>query len=387
LQNFLAPPPFPLFSTYETYESAEVPCLEIFPHSPQAVRIDNQTPRLKHNPEKTKPNPNPVMKPYTYSLLAAALACGMAQGAATAYTTPVGYVTQTLKPDIANLIGLTVHSPTVAAGVIDAESSSSVTDNEVNFTTLLTGGTTYVLELPGGVIQEVTSWTAGTLNTPQDITASVTPLTTAYKLRKASTVADVFGATNSAGILSTATGDASTCDNVLLVNASGTAFDTVFYFDDGTATGWYDLDFNEVSNRAIVYTDGLYVRRLAGSDINLVISGEVKTTPTTTVLIPGNNFAGSVYPAGSTLANSGISASLIPSTDGSTDSCDIVLLPKADGSYGTYFFFNDGTASGWYDLDFNDSNATELTSGLVVQSKSLVNKNATLSAPPSYSSL
>jgi hypothetical protein len=53
------------------------------------------------------------MKALTYSLFAAAAACCFASAQTTAYTTPVGYVTETLAPGRFNLVGLTVHNPTV----------------------------------------------------------------------------------------------------------------------------------------------------------------------------------------------------------------------------------------------------------------------------------
>ena len=92
------------------------------------------------------------MKTTLYSLALAAVTCGLAGAqATTAYTTPVGYVTQTAATGKFNLVGLTVQNPVVASGVLDASTATSVTDNEVNFTTLpLVTGETYVLELTNG---------------------------------------------------------------------------------------------------------------------------------------------------------------------------------------------------------------------------------------------
>ena len=118
-----------------------------------------------HKPKKIDIVPkssqnNPVMKPiYSYALLAAFAAVGSAS-AVEAVTTPVGYVTQTLSPEKYNLVSLTMQNPSVASGVITAEDSAFVATTGVDFTAILTPGTIYILELPDGTIQEISSWSA-----------------------------------------------------------------------------------------------------------------------------------------------------------------------------------------------------------------------------------
>ena len=325
------------------------------------------------------------MKTYIpYSLLLAAAASGLAYGQ-TAYTTPVGYVSLSMPANSATLLGLTLHQPTRAAGILDAESATSVTDNEVNFTTLLGASgaatPTYILELPNGVIQEVMSWSSNTLTTSQNITSFVTPGTTTYKLRKASTISDVFGATNSAGLKATPTGDAGTYDEVLVLNAAGTAFVTAFYYNDGTFQTWYDTNFNDVSNLPLVYADALYVRRKSGLPLTLVNSGEVKTSATTITILPGNTFAGTVNPAGSTLGNSGLQNFVDPDNGVVGDAFDKVLIQQPNGSYVAYNYYNDGSFTSWYDANFVDAVNVPLSPGVVVQSATPTPKNATINAP------
>jgi hypothetical protein len=320
------------------------------------------------------------MKPYTYSLLAAALACGMAHGA-TAYTTPVGYVTETLKGGQYNLFGLTVHSPTVVAGVIDAESSTSVTDTESNFTTLLTAGSTYVLELDGGVIQEVVSWSGSALTTPADITAYVTPGTTKFKIRKAPTISELFGSTNSAGLQATPDGDFATADVIYVPNGTG-GFDQIFY-DDSTP-GWVDLLFNDMADKPVVYTDGILIQR-KGADLNLTFSGEIKTTPTVLVTESQFTYLGNVYPVGSTLGNSGLTSAVQKTPDGDFNTADLVYIPDGIGGYKVAFY--DDSTPGWVDLLFNDLSAEPLKSGMIIQRRSGTPYNINLTPPASYSSL
>jgi hypothetical protein len=325
------------------------------------------------------------MKPYLFSIIAAAAAIGFAQ-AETAYTTPVGYVTSPLAPNQFNLISMTVHNATVSAGVIDGESASpnSITDNEVDFTTLLTAGATYILELPNGLIQEVTSWSGSTLNTPQDITGSVIPATTTYKLRKAATVSDVFGATNSAGLTASPDGDPSIADTILIYN--GVAFDTVYYYDDGSFEGWFDDIGNPAENYIVNYADGLYVKRVAGSTINLVVTGEVKTVPTSGVLSPGFNYLGAVAPVGLDLDGSGLQNFISQSADGDPATVDNILIP--DGAvYRTCYYFNDGAGfEGWFDDVGNPAGDAELSSGFLIFNRG-GSKSYTVAVPAGFSSL
>jgi hypothetical protein len=319
----------------------------------------------------------------TYSLLAAAAACSLANAQTTAYTTPVGYVSNVLAPNQFNLVGLSLHEPTIASGVIDAESSSSVTDAEVNFTTLLSAGQTYILELPNGVIQEVTAWSASTLTTPNNITNSVNPGTTTYKLRKAATIGSVFGLTNTAGLTPSTDGDLTTCDLIQIFN--GTGFDTIYYFNDGAGTeGWYDDANNPAVDKPIVYSDGIFVKRIGGSNISLVVSGEVKTNPTSGVLASGFNYLNGVAPVGLSLGASTLESFLTPSVDGDLTTCDLVLLPASGGSYTTCYYFNDGAGTtGWYDDANNPAQSFDLSSGFLIFNVGGV-KPYTVSVPASY---
>ena len=309
----------------------------------------------------------------------------MAYSAETAYTTPVGYTTASLPANQATLVGLTVHSPTKVAGVLDAVTATDVTDDDVDFVALLgasgASSPTYILELPDGTIQEITSWTTNVLTTQQSLVPFVTPETTTYKLRKAATIADVFGANNSAGLKSSPTGNVGTYDEVLVLNAAGTAFISCFYYDDGSFTSWYDTSFNDVTNLPLIYADAIYVRRLAGDPVSLVVSGEVKTTPTNLTVLPGNTFASAINPAGTTLGNSGLKDFLVPDDGTVPADFDKVLVQQPNGAYITYNYYNDGSFESWYDASFNDATNVPITSGIVIQSQTATPKSAVINAP------
>jgi hypothetical protein len=325
------------------------------------------------------------MKPKSIkSLLALALlAPGALFAQTTAKTTPVGYVTEVLTAGQDNFMGLTMHSPTIAAGVLTAEAVDKVTTSGVNFTTLLAANATYILELPDGTIQEVTSWTATELLTPQDVTAVVVPNTTTYKLRKAKSIKDVFGVTNTAGLKPSVDGGTTDADLILVPNGLG-GFDTYFYYNDGVDQLWANTDLEDKGDTALIYTDGMIVRRRAGSVINLVVDGEVKKDPTKLVVIPGDNIVGSVYPVGVTLANTTFSTQVIPSTDGSTGNADNILLPDGAG-FLTFIYYNDGVDALWANTDLENKDLQPLTSGYIFRSRSVVNKQLNHVAPgPNY---
>lgn len=326
----------------------------------------------------------------TYSLLAAAFACGLASAQTTAYTTPVGYVSTLLSPNKYNLIAVTLHEPTVSAGVVTGESATDVSMTGVDFTTLLTAGSVYILELPDGTIQEISAWTATSLTTPEDISGKVTPGTTTYKLRKASTVASVFGAANSAGLTADNDDDSTNNDQILVPNTSG-AFDTVYYFTGNldAPAGWYDDQGNPADTKVLNYADGMFVQRVAGSDKTLVVAGEIKTKPTSNALLTGYNFLGAVSPVGLTLGTSGLKDFLThAATDEDVATADKVLTQNPDGAYRTMYYFdgNLDAPAGWYDDQGNPSDDAVLDSGFLVENLG-VGKNYTIAVPAAYLSL
>lgn len=314
-----------------------------------------------------------------YSLLLAAASCGLALGADTAYTTPVGYTTsEVLKQNQYNLIGITLHNPTVSAGIIVGESATSVTVSGVDFTAILTAGNTYVLELSNGVIQEITSWTATTLNTPQDITSFVNPNTTTFKLRQASTIAQLFGAANESGLQGTPDGDSNKADQIFIPNGAG--FTVVFY---DVTDGWVDTSFNGASNLPVVYTDGILIQR-RGVDKTLVFTGEVKTTPTAIVTENQYTYLSSVYPVGVTLGNSGLSNFVKHTPDGDSSTADLVYITNGTGGYDVAFY--DDT-DGWVNTSFDGVADKAITSGFIIQRRAASAYMATITPPAYYSSL
>jgi hypothetical protein len=347
---------------------------------PAKLRVSQNTP--------TNMNTNRFSSLLAFGLLAANVT--WAQNTAT--TTPVGYVTKTLPASQFSFVGLTVHHPVLLDTVATDVSATTVSASGVNFDNLLgvhsNTSPTYIIELADGTISEVSNWnSAGLLTVGENLTESITPNTTTFKLRKASTVSDVFGATNSVGLKADVDGDyAANADLIYIIGAGGTPT-IVYYYDDGSTQGWYTANGDDASQLPIIYADGFYIKRQQGSSLNLVMSGEVKNAPTKGVLIKGYNFLSSVAPVGATLGNSGLSNFLSPDTTGDyqASSVDNVLIPQANGSFILAYYYNDGDIQGWYTAAGDDATNIALDGAFIVLNRG--NTKPYTIAIPNYTGL
>lgn len=199
-----------------------------------------------------------------------------------------------IESGVFNLVDLGLHEQVVISGSIDSIASNDngtpgddsddfavITENNVTLTTPLgaTGTATYVLEITSGslagVVQEVSTWTSNTLTIPQDLASEGLVAGTTYKIRPAATIASVFGATNTVGLLE---GTSTSADQILIPDGVG-GFDFYYYSPGGgfSTEGWRkvgagDADF---SATPIIYTDAIFVNRRGGSNFTLTQSGEV----------------------------------------------------------------------------------------------------------------
>lgn len=330
------------------------------------------------------------MKPIIpFALLGALLAIGAAKAAT---TTPVGYNTQKIVAGQFNVIGLDMHQPTLAAGILDAVTSNSVSDTQVDFSTIVTPGTTYILEITNGsgngIIQESIGTSGSALSLSADITSIVTPGTTTYVLREASTIADIFGAANSVGLQASANADPAEADVIYLPDGAG-GFTQIFYSTADGFTGWFDtVNFADASNTPIVYTDGFVVERKGATTLDLVVSGELKKTPTVLSIDQPFTYVGGVYPAGSTFGTTNLSTFVQGSANADPAEADIFYLPDGLGGFVQYFYSTADGFTGWFDtVNFGDASGVELTPGILVERRAPAPYSATLSVPGFYSGL
>ncbi|MBT8037515.1 MAG: hypothetical protein KJO21_08220 [Verrucomicrobiae bacterium] len=339
---------------------------------------------------------------YTTITTLAALLLGIAGAfAQSAYTKPSGFVTHTLKAGQFNLIGLTLHAPVTVSGAFETVDGTTLTDSDVNFGTSLTAGKTYILEITAatdtslnGTIQEVTVWDGNTITTPQNLVTDGLVVGDQYQLRAAKTLQGIFGANNEAGLKEGASG---TADLVWIPDGSG-GFDKYYYspaqsFPVVVAEGWKLLSGADAPEVPIFFADAFFVQRRGATDLDLVITGSIVTT-SVSVAVPNNfTFISSLFPVGSTLANSGLGGSLL---HGFAGTADLLWLPKDDASGYDIYYYHPGSTfpqvveAGWKLVggDVNvDQATTILKSGMIIQRRAATGFNVPVTPPSSYSGL
>lgn len=296
-------------------------------------------------------------------------------GAPVGYTTPVGGMSERLRPGM-NVIGLSLHHGAFVSGTIGsigkdfAELVGTGTDAKGVDRLRLVQGKTYIFEIVGGqkagVIQEITAWQGHRLTLPDDLAAAGVKPGDPFSIRQAATLNSIFdprftplkkGA------------DPATADLVMI--PQGTSFGDfrhcfIAALPGGTAA-WLDAaTFEPVGDLPLVYPDGLVVRCQGPQDLQISFGGEIKPGPTRSVVKPGLNLIASPSPAGGFLQDLGLADDLRKSDD--FMDADKVWL--ADGPYGhfiTYFL----TAGGQW---VNASNGEDVTKKIPVGSAMLIER-------------
>lgn len=310
-----------------------------------------------------------------------------------AYTKPAGFVTHTLKAGQFNLIGLTLHQPVTVSGAFETVSGTSLTDSQVNFSSALTTGKTYILEITdandpalNGTIQEVTEWNGNTLTTPQNLAADGLVAGDKYQIRAASTIADVFGAANETGLQGGAS--SGVADNVYLPTASG--FDVYYYSTGGfVGVGWRKVGggSTDCANQPIFLADGFYVLR-RGDDLDFVVTGAVKVEDTSLAITKEYTRVSGIFPVGSTFASSKLELGL---TGGASSGvADNVMVQIPAGGFDVYYYSTGGFVGvGWRKVGAGntDQSNVELPSAFIIKRVSDTDFNLKLNKPTEYENL
>lgn len=335
------------------------------------------------------------MKNTTIITMAALLlgSSGLHAEETTAYTKPSGFVTHTLKAGQFNLIGLTLHEAITVSGKFSAVAGTTLSDSNVAFDTVLTSGKTYVLEITSGAlngtIQEVTAWSGNDITTPDDLTVggAVVAVDDTYQLRPAMTLADVFGADNTAGLLGGAS--STLADNIYLRKPGG--FDTYYYSTGGFfGVGWRKVGggATDYADQPVMLTDSFYIFRKGDADLDFVLTGTVKTVKTSTAITETFSFVSGLYPVGSTLSSSGMQSSL---TGGDSSTlADKVMFRKVDGGFDNYYYSTGGFFGvGWRKVGAGnvDQGDVELPSAFIINRVGNSDFNLGINPPASYGDL
>ncbi|MEN8695539.1 MAG: hypothetical protein ACN4GG_04750 [Akkermansiaceae bacterium] len=316
------------------------------------------------------------------------------------YTTPSGYVKYDLQNGF-NYLGLTVHETVIASGIIGTPAGTTLPTSIIDLTTSLgasDANSKVIIEITGGdhvgYILEATAWSGADFTGVAGLGSLASLEGDTFQVRKATSISDLFGATNTVGLTE---GTLQTAD-VIWVSAGSGGFDKYFYspgdptaFPVPIAEGWKDSVGNDASNAKINYLDGIFIQR-RGSLLSITVFGEIKTT-STNIAIEGNgfNFFSGIYPAATTLSDSNLSTVL---THGDLATGDIVWMPDGVSSWKKYYY-TDGDPSafpvpvtaGWKDSVGADASAIEITSGMVIQRRSTTATNALYTPHILYNSL
>lgn len=336
------------------------------------------------------------MNLYKYALLTTAAACGLASAAETAYTTPVGYTTTTLITGKYNLLGITVQQPTVFSGVFNATQSTTAATLVVTgadfSSAVIVPSQSYCVEVNNGTnsgtVFEIpdTSFNDSTDTITVGAPLDTTPFASAsFTIRRVATIADIFGATNQAGLLS---GTSTSNSDVLYIPNAAGALEQYWYSSGGLAgVGWRKFAGGTTPRGSVLlsYIDSFYVYRRGSTDLNLVTSGTVMARSTNLPLFTGYNYVGTVYPVGATLATSNLEATLTKGT--STSNSDVVWVPNATtGVLEQYWYSSGGLAGvGWRKFAGGITSQSDLplSGGVIIQRRG-ASVNALINPPASY---
>jgi hypothetical protein len=324
--------------------------------------------------------------------------------AETAYTRPVGYVTLTALAGKANLLGLTMHRPTVYAGVAETISGTTLTEIQNNLVPDFGSGA-YLLELDGAVsdgkVIPITGATSQTLTLAEflpnqsNVGFRVLPMMSLSE----SGASDPEGLINPLEVLGTADFNPDHADLLLIPDGSG-GFKKFFvstHMDPAHPENfntWVDADTGQArQNPLLYYPRGFIFLRRENSDLPLVVEGQVKLENTRLSVAETFNFCSMVYPYGMTLGESSLAASLQPGTAATADI--VVLQDETTGEFRRYFVA-DGSpplTSGWRLADpppggaNTDQSAVPMSSGFVIHRRAAQPYEALMTPPGFYQDL
>lgn len=331
------------------------------------------------------------MKKTTLLAGAGALAAsiGLSFGQA-AFTTPVGYHTETAAPGF-NVIGVNLVDAPLVSSSLTAAAGATLTDANVNFTDALPAGSLYSIEFANGQHSRIASIDgANQVTTADTLTLAADPAANSYVVRKVRTLGDYFGADNSAGFQ---IGGADTADIIWIPD--GEAFLKAYYAEAvaflGITEGWklVSTGNEDQSGLPIDFTTGLIVERRGAGDLDLTFTGHVKLTPTTVTADAPFTYLSRVYPTGSTLGNIGIDAVVV---QGSADTATNIWLADGPGAFKKGYFAEPvaflGITEGWklVATGNDDASGEPLTSAVIVQ-RNQEAFDLTLTPPPFYADL
>lgn len=344
-----------------------------------------------------------------YSLILAAAAAGMAFGAETAYTTPVGYISITAPGNSDTTV-----TPPLQRATVYASASTSITGNVIGASGLTANAfvspnpTTYVVVTSGPLLGKRYSVTANdatsiTVNggaTTLQAQGFVTGNT--YRVVPNWTLGTLFPGGAGVG------GTADAFNPSSFVFSSSTAYginksSAVAYFyctgdvPNGVVAGWYDANdpFSAPLDNTIIDLNRMYsIRNSSASANTVVVSGQV---PATQAVIPvavntafNDVYLGAPFPIDVSLPESGLQSAIQGSPD-AFNPVEVVFVyndlgPGINKAAATGYFYctgdtANGVVAGWYDA--NDPFTAPLTGKVILAGRCMVIRKAPYGSPGS----
>ena len=280
-------------------------------------------------------------------------------------TDPVGYVTLTINgsPDGVQTaytpLSLSLENAVLASGTLSEDPTSAVvTNSNASYTPSAFAGTdasgkaTHYLQFTtSGLIAYIIANDATTITTAADLTGLATS-GDGYVVKKHSTLADIFGAANDAGLREGANSGSSDLVYIMSSDGEGT-FATYYPQDDPTDSffggdGWRVVgdDATDQSNVVIGPDDGIIIARAVVDDVVIVVSGSVNVIDHQRGLPSGFSLVSYPYPVGLTLDDSNIyTASNGYVSGANSGTSDLVYVLSSSGVYTSYYRQDDPTDS------------------------------------------
>jgi hypothetical protein len=244
--------------------------------------------------------------------------------------------------------------PTLAAGALTGKSGNTLStsadlsglpsailnsDNEPIYYLEVTSGSN------SGLIVEIAGKNTGSVSVSSG-DAALFVGNENFQIKKFTTLADVFGATNSAGLLG---GDSVSNSDVIWAVSNG-SWRQYFFYDDGFGGDVDPLQwqtpgsFVSKGDARIDPDQGVLVIRKPGVNTTATITGSVKSTPSFVPFINGAQIVTNPYPVDKTLGTLGLKTgnSGTGLVEGDSTATSDVVYKLDNGTWKQFFVYNDG---------------------------------------------
>jgi uncharacterized protein (TIGR02597 family) len=271
----------------------------------------------------------------------------------TAYSDVVGYMQISIPAGRASLVSFPLGNSAITSGSFSGKSgnvfstSASLAglpnalanrSNEPAYYAEITSGPN------SGLILEIIAKSSGsiTFGDASSLTGNET-----FQIKKFTTLGDVLGAGNSAGLLG---GDSVTNADVVWAVVNG-AWKQYFFYDDGNGGDIDPLEWQtpgsngDKSDTRIDPDQGVLIVRKAGSNRTVTITGAVKSTATIAPLPTGAQIITNPYPTDKTLGtlNLRTGSSSTGLVEGDSVNNSDIIYKLDNGVWKQYFVYNDGS--------------------------------------------